>query len=83
MLSTFSPKTQPLMVVYSLLPLKAVERRIPLEDFLEKSIGFINPTNVVHLSSELGLDSAGASLMESLDGESFYFFFSRPASMQT
>jgi hypothetical protein len=55
-----------------LIPLKAVERRIPLEDFLGKSIGFINPTNVVHLCSELGLDSAGASLMESLDGKCFF-----------
>ena len=48
---------------------KAIERRIPFEDFLDKSIGFINPTNVVHLCSELGLDAAGSSLMESLDGE--------------
>jgi hypothetical protein len=51
---------------------KAIERRIPYEEFLEKSVGFINPTNVTHLCSELGLEPDAASLMESLDGESFY-----------
>ena len=36
--------------------------------FLEKSVGFINPTNVSHLASELGLDDKGDSLMSGLIG---------------
>merc|ERR1719270_2096596 len=47
---------------------QAIERKIPFSMFLEKSVGFINPTNVAHLASELGLDVKGASLMGSLIG---------------
>ena len=48
---------------------QAIERKIPFSMFLEKSVGFINPTNVAHLASELGLDVKGASLMGSLIGK--------------
>ena len=45
-----------------------MERKIPYSVFLEKSVGFINPTNVAHLASELGLDTKGDSLMKDLSG---------------
>ena len=48
---------------------QAIERKIPFSMFLEKSVGFINPTNVSHLASELGLDVKGDSLMRSLVGK--------------
>ena len=48
---------------------KAIERGYLYEDFLEKSVGFINPNNVEHLCTELGLDNKSSSLIEDLDGE--------------
>jgi len=48
---------------------QAREKSIPYSIFLEKSVGFINPTNVNHLASELGLDVKGDSLMTSLSGK--------------
>ena len=48
---------------------QAKEKNIPYSMFLEKSVGFINPTNVNHLASELGLDVKGDSLMTSLSGK--------------
>jgi len=48
---------------------QAKERKIPFSMFLEKSVGFINPTNVSHLASELGLDVKGDSMMNSLSGK--------------
>ena len=48
---------------------QAIQRKIPFTMFLEKSVGFINPTNVTHLASELGLDHKGDSLMKSLSGK--------------
>jgi len=47
---------------------QAMDRKIPFSVFLEKSVGFINPTNVAHLASELGLDTKGDSLMKDLSG---------------
>jgi len=47
---------------------QAMDRKIPYSVFLEKSVGFINPTNVAHLASELGLDTKGDSLMKDLSG---------------
>jgi len=47
---------------------QAMDRKIPYSVFLEKSVGFINPTNVAHLASELGLDTMGDSLMKDLSG---------------
>jgi len=47
---------------------QATERKIPFSVFLEKSVGFLNPTNVTHLASELGLDAKGDSLMGDLTG---------------
>jgi len=48
---------------------QALERGFLYEDFLEKSTGFINPNNVAHLCSELGLDDKTSSLMHDLDGK--------------
>ena len=47
---------------------QARQNKIPYSMFLEKSVGFINPTNVSHLASELGLDDKGDSLMSGLIG---------------
>eukprot|EP00092_Neocalanus_flemingeri_P103489 GFUD01132444.1.p1 GENE.GFUD01132444.1~~GFUD01132444.1.p1 ORF type:complete len:836 (+),score=222.84 GFUD01132444.1:36-2543(+) len=47
---------------------QAMDRKIPYSVFLEKSVGFINPTNVAHLATELGLDTKGDSLMKDLSG---------------
>ena len=47
---------------------QALEKKIPFSLFLEKSVGFINPTNVNHLAGELGLEVKGESLMGSLAG---------------
>jgi len=47
---------------------QAMDRKIPYSVFLEKSVGFINPTNVAHLATELGLDTNGDSLMKDLSG---------------
>ena len=48
---------------------EAIQRKIPFSMFLEKSVGFINPTNVSHLASELGLEVRGGSLMQGLSGK--------------
>ena len=48
--------------------LQAVEKKIGYARFLEKSDGFINPTNVASLTEELGLEGKSCSLMSSLDG---------------
>ena len=48
---------------------QAIEKKIPYSMFLEKSVGFINPTNVSHLAGELGLDVEGDSLMAGLGGK--------------
>lgn len=42
------------------------------EEFLEKSIGFINPNNVEHLCSQLGFSQKSSSLMDDMDGMDFY-----------
>jgi hypothetical protein len=42
---------------------QALAKQIPYSTFLERSIGFINPTNVAHLAGELGLPLGGSSLM--------------------
>ena len=47
---------------------QAIEKKIPFSLFLEKSVGFINPTNVNHLAGELGLEVRGDSLMPALTG---------------
>ena len=47
---------------------EAIQRKIPFSMFLEKSVGFINPTNVNHLAGELGLEVKGDSLMPALTG---------------
>ena len=47
---------------------QAREKKIPFSLFLEKSVGFINPTNVNHLAGELGLEVKGDSLMTGLTG---------------
>ena len=49
---------------------KALERGYHYEDFLEKSPGFINPNNVSHLCSELGISNTASSFMQDLNGES-------------
>ena len=48
---------------------QAREKKIPFSLFLEKSVGFINPTNVNHLAGELGLEVKGDSLMAGLTGK--------------
>ena len=47
---------------------KAVDRDMLMADFLDKSTGFINPNNVDHLCTELGLPPKGSSLLSDLDG---------------
>ena len=47
---------------------QARERKIPYSVFLEKSVGFSNPTTVSHLAAELGLDVKSDSLMRDLRG---------------
>ena len=54
---------------------QAKEKSIPYSMFLQKSAGFINPTNVNHLASELGLDVKGDSLMTSLSGKYVLYLY--------
>ena len=46
---------------------KALDGGLRYEECLAKSIGFINPNNVAHLTAELGLDNR-RSFMADLDG---------------
>ena len=47
---------------------QALTKSIPYSTFLERSVGFTNPTNVAHLAGELGLDTGSASLLADLAG---------------
>ena len=47
---------------------QAMAKKIPYSNFLERSIGFSNPTNVAHLASELELNLGGSSLLTDLHG---------------
>ena len=47
---------------------QAMAKKIHYSQFLERSIGFSNPTNVTHLASELGLSLGGSSLLADLHG---------------
>ena len=53
--------------------MKALEGGYLYEEFVEKGVGFINPSNVMHLCSELGLEPTTTSLMPDLEGNIIIF----------
>jgi len=65
-LGSVQPSDLPITLRYSY---QALERGYKYEDFLEKSAGFINPNNVAHLCSELGITDGTMGLLQNLNGK--------------